>query len=347
MTGTNVLSLMQGCWDGEKHNKDQFADEPNDLALAALTRSMQLHIPDLPSLDPNDRAGHQGNLFKFINTTSSEDSEFQKVLMCAKNVQDLVDSIFDNWSKSRVIWSTHRDALVRRWTKRTVPKRKNLLLEAWPGMSPVHQPDFEVIRQNLKGSAYRDALMVPYINLEDLSSENNLLEFMKSRTQMYPEHFAWSDSLRFKTAVSVEAVKPATQYSKIMLLTDQRSRETYGKLKDFTTADVEDILWTGYGFQLGHGLVILETQQRLYQFLLRCAELLLHDLDLPTTVADVNMADEMEQQSTAYIELSELVEWQSVSKMNTQASYRLPQSFNLEILRRLASAQRDAAEDMF
>ncbi|KAL8778942.1 MAG: hypothetical protein Q9213_007177 [Squamulea squamosa] len=297
-------------------NNDQFADELGDLSLAALTRSLKLHIPDIPSLDPNDIAGSLGNLHKSINTISPTDSEIQKEFMLAKSVQDVVDSVFDKWSKSRAIWSTHRHTLVRRWTKRTISKRKSLLLQAWPGMSPVHRPDFEVIRRNLKESVYRDALMVPHINLENLSSERNLLQFMKSRAQMYPEHFAWSDNLTFKTAVSMEAVKAPAQHSKVMLLTDQRSRETYGKLQDFTVADVEDILWTGYGVQLSQ-------------------------------VADVDMTDEREQQSLAYTEFLELVEWQSVSKMNTQAFYRLPQPFNLDFLQRLASAQKDAAEDMF
>ncbi|KAL8735790.1 MAG: hypothetical protein Q9166_000654 [cf. Caloplaca sp. 2 TL-2023] len=330
-------------------NEEQFTEQVYHFACIGLTRRMQLHVPDLPSPDPNDLDGHLSNVFKFINNTSSKDSDYHRVLMRAENAQELVDDIFDNWTKLRAIANAHFEALARRWIKkRTIPKRKYLLGEIWPGMNKRHRPDFEVIRRDLKGSSHRDALMMPYINLEDLSSEKNLLHLIKSRTQVYPEHFAWSDGLPFKAAVTMGAVKDAAQYDKVMLLTGEKSRSSYGKLREIGLADVENIIWTGYGYQLGHGIVILEIQQRLYRFLLQCVESLLYDIDLGTAIIDGKTVDLQEYGSLPSTMTSpESVEWQSVSKMNMQASYHLPQPFSLEALLRLAVAQRDAAEDAF
>lgn len=346
LEGVDRERLLRRLRSGDINN-DQFTDEVCNFALTGLTKRMQLHVPGLPSPDPNDFVGHLSNVFEFVNAVSSKDSESHKILTRAESAQELVDDIFDNWSKLRVFTYAHGEALAKRWTKRTVPKRKKIILEAWPGINLAHRPDFDVIRRNLKGPAHHDALMMPYINLEDLSFEKNLLEFMDSRSQVPPEYFAFSDSLPFKTAVSMEAVKPAAAYEQVMLLTGQKSRDTYGKLKTISVAEMENIVWTGYAFQLAQGIVILEIQQRLYRFLLRCAELLLHDIDIPQVVTDANTMDPKEHWSLASTLSLEPAEWQSVSKMNSQASYRLPRPFSLEFLQRLAGAQRDAAEDVF
>lgn len=48
-------------------SQHQFADQVADLGLEALTRRLQLHVPDLPSPDPDDRIGHVLNIFRFVN----------------------------------------------------------------------------------------------------------------------------------------------------------------------------------------------------------------------------------------------------------------------------------------
>ncbi|KAL8678420.1 MAG: hypothetical protein Q9186_005228 [Xanthomendoza sp. 1 TL-2023] len=326
----------------------EFSDKVAELALAGITKSLQMHVPDLPSPDPHDIIGHLTNILKFQDAISSKDSEYQKVLMRAENTQELVRSIFDDWERLRRITTTYADLLEKRWTKRVSTSKRNVLLNAWPGMNPMHRPDFEVIRRELRGSAHRDALMMPYINLEDLSSEKNLLYLMGSRAQVYPEHFAWTDSLPIRTATAMDAIQSAGRYEKVMFLTGQTTRETYGKLKALKIAEVENILWTGFACHLGHGLVILETQQRLYRFLVRCAELLLHDIDMSKATITHPTAGSIDNTSLAYPSvLPGSVEWQSVSKMNTTASYHLPRPFSLDFLCRLAGAQRDAAEEDF
>lgn len=109
---------------------------------------------------------------------------------------------------------------------------------------------------------------------------------------------------------------------------------------------MENIVWTGFGFHLSQGLFVLELQQKLYHFLLLCAERLLCDIDLPGSVAGEVAADIKQNSSLPNTTVTpDFCEWKSVSVLNTQASYRLPQSFPLESLPRLADAKRDAAED--
>ena len=79
----------------------------------------------------------------------------------------------------------------------------------------------------------------------------------------------------------MEAVKPAKTWKTIMLLTGQTTRDDYGKFIDMKNpADWENIMWTSFGFLLEQGLLVLDLQKQLYSFLVRCTELLLHDLDL-------------------------------------------------------------------
>ncbi|KAL9626396.1 MAG: hypothetical protein Q9204_007340, partial [Flavoplaca sp. TL-2023a] len=346
LDGSDLDRLLKRLQSGEI-NKAQFENEVCSFALPGLTKRMQLHVPGLSSPEPYDFAGHLTRMLKVITTVSSEDSQSKKILRRAENAQKVVDDIYTNWGKLRAVTQTYGRVLAQRWTKRIVSKRQKILLEAWPGMNQKHHPDFEVIRHGLKGRNHRDAIMLPYINLEDLSSAKNLLELMVSRTKVHPEFFAFSDSLPFKTAVTVKAVEPAGLFGQVMLLTDQKSRNTYGSLKTIDIANVEDIIWTGFGFRLGKGLVVLEIQQKLYRFLWRCAELLLHDVDSVHTVTGTDTKVGEEQFGLAHAIKPESTEWQSVSEMNISASYQLPQLFSLDFLLRLAGAERDAAEDTF
>lgn len=288
---------------------------------------------------------------KFENAISSEGSKYQKVLKRAQDVQgELVNDIFAYWEQLQFLAGSYSEVLDRRWGKKTVQKRKAILLEAWPGMNPRHRPDFDAIRRQLKGPAHRDAIMMPYINLEDLSWQKNLLSLIHTRTKRAPEHFAWVDSSPYETAATLDAVEPAPHFHKVMLLTGQTTRTTYGSLQDVSSKkdDVEDIVWTGFGFQLGKGLVILETQKQLYSFLLRCTEILLHDIDLSkstTGTTTVHSQHNMRVMDTTMSADSK--EWHSVSEMNTHASYHLPQTFSMEFLRRLAVATLEEAEDHF
>ncbi|KAL9023137.1 MAG: hypothetical protein Q9180_008374, partial [Flavoplaca navasiana] len=308
LEGSDRERLLKRLHSGDI-NEAQFEDEVCNFALTGLTKRMQLHVPGLSSPEPEDFSWHITNMSKFINAIYSEDSDSKKILRRAENAQIMVDDIYENWAKLRVVTQMYGRVLAKRWTKRIVPKRQKILLEAWPGMNPKHRPDFEVVRHGLQGRHHRDAIMLPYINLEDLSFEKNLLAMMVSRTKVHPEYFAFSDRFPFKTAVTLGAVEPAAQYGRVMLLTNQKSRDTYGSLKFIDTWDIEDLVWTGFAFQLAEGLVVLEIQQQLYRFLWRCTELLLHDIDSLHMVTGTENMDGEEQSGLAQVIKPEPTEW--------------------------------------
>lgn len=78
----------------------------------------------------------------------------------------------------------YEHAIQRRWIKRTVEKRKKLLLDAWPGIPTRHRPDFYALsKESLEtrrsgSSSFRDAYLLPFANLDDLSKPNNLPLFL-------------------------------------------------------------------------------------------------------------------------------------------------------------------------
>ncbi|KAI4183137.1 MAG: hypothetical protein L6R41_005575 [Letrouitia leprolyta] len=201
--------LQRSLQVGEISRQD-FIKSVMGLALEGIQDRIKLH-------DPNSgfNLSDQTDIIGFID-----------------GVKKMVNNIFDDWKNLQVIWIKHFGTLHKRWVKKNVIKRKAHLLEAWPNMNPTHHPDFDVIRRELKGPDHRDALMMPCINLEDLSSAKNLLSLITSRTRMCPEHFIWVDSKPFKTAATMNAVSPAAHPRKVMLLTDQKTRDTYGTLRD-------------------------------------------------------------------------------------------------------------------
>lgn len=328
-------------------NEDEFMDNVADLAMEKLMSTLHLHNPDLPAPDINDpNVNLSGFLLGMLDAVGAGKVEYQKVMRRVQNTRGLVNTIFDNWEKLQCIVNSHSKTLGKRWSKKDEHKRRVLLLKAWPNMSSVRRPDFDVIRHDRKGPSQRDALMMPYMNLEDLSSQSNLLHLISSRSQMDPGHFARTDCLRFDTALAMEAVKPAKPWKTVMLLTGQRTRDEYGRLFEIeSAADSENILWTSFGFLLGQGLLVLKLQKKLYSFLVKCTELLLHDLELSElTAVRIPMASYHHELLGEPIVSAEDTEWQSVSEMNTKLSYDLPRPFSVDALRKLAAAKRDEYE---
>lgn len=258
-----------------------------------------------------------------------------------------VQRIFDNFDRLKKIFGAYSSTLSSRWMKRTVPKRKKLLLEAWPGMSQGHRPDFNAYRRGLKDSRYRDAYLLPYINLEDLSTPKNLMLLLDARSRHTPDVFAWSDSSTTHMANAVQSVHVPHAIGHSMLLTGQRTRDTYGTVVSWSqNKDAAQDMYVGRGFHLGEGLLLLEIQDKLMSFLVRCTKLLLQDMDLNDEAINAMMDTSQSLLSvTKGPANSEATEWRSMMQANTEAAYRVPQQFAVEHLRRLAAAKRDEAED--
>lgn len=64
----------------------------------------------------------------------------------------LSKKVLADWNTLRKIVERHHDVLEKRWAKKTRTKQKDLLLQAWPNMSPTHHPDLRrIVRKILEG----------------------------------------------------------------------------------------------------------------------------------------------------------------------------------------------------
>ena len=214
-------------------------------------------------------------------------------------------------------------------------------------MSQAHRPDFNVYRRGLKGIRHRDAYLLSYVNLEDLSTPKNLMLLLDARSQHTSDVFAWSDSNTILMANTVQAVHVPHVVGHSMLLIGQSTRFIDETIVSWSqNKDAVQDMYVGRGFHLGEGLLLLEIQDKFMSFLVRCTKLLLQDMDLSDEAMDVTV-DTSQSSWTVNKEpaKSEATEWRSMMEVNTEAAYRVPRQFDVERLRRLAAAKQDEAED--
>lgn len=77
------------------------------------------------------------------------------------------------------------------WSKRRRARREKILLETWPTLPKIHNPDLD-LRTSKNGKLTIGQLMIadetlwPYLNLEDLSKPLPILVLLKSRGRSAP-----------------------------------------------------------------------------------------------------------------------------------------------------------------
>jgi len=255
--------------------------------------------------------------------------------------------IFSDRAALFEILERYEATLRKRWIKKTGEQRRKVLLTAFPNMPARHRPDFEAIRrENSKqiraGTNFRDAFLLPSINLEDLLNPKHLLLFLASRGRTAPNVFINSDFNSIHLATVTYAITPSYLNGYTMLLTGQKTPSTYGRLVAWDD-DVEafDMMSKGTGIQPGEGLLVLEIQQRKLRFLLKCAQIILQDLPLE---------DPSLQKQPAPPEVvlgNEASEWPSLVKEVVQAPYRVPDKYDVSRLIAYISAKRDETQDHF
>ena len=225
-------------------------------------------------------------------------------------------------------------------------QRKKVLLDAWPNMSSTHRPDFQALQrespqQRKSGTKFRDAFLWPYINLEDLSTSKLLLLFLNSRGRHLPEVFAHADYDAAHLGMTSLAIQSPFLNLHTILLRGQTTPNTYGRLVAWDDDDEAfDLMHTGIGFHPGYGLQVLETQQEVLRFLVKCCYLILHDMPVESlTSNDVPVQPEQP------LPLRDESEWPSLAAMASEAPYRVPAHLNFEHLQALIAGKRSTAMD--
>ncbi|KAI4654619.1 uncharacterized protein J4E79_008493 [Alternaria viburni] len=92
----------------------------------------------------------------------------------------------------------HEPLIRKRWSKKSVAQRSEILRAAYPTIAMEHQPDFAWRYQNMlfeegagpKPKEHVDVMLWPFINLEDLTKPKSLLIYLNSRARNLPWTFA-------------------------------------------------------------------------------------------------------------------------------------------------------------
>jgi len=246
--------------------------------------------------------------------------------------------IFKSYTKLNLILKRFEAILQKRWLKKSQEHSRKVLLQAWPSMSATHRPDLDVVhllgRQRV-AKAPLQAYLWPYINQEDLIKGPLLLLFLTSRGRNFPDQFFSHDVESASLAHNGWSTE-AHEFHHVISPMGKRTPRSYSKLHSPESRDHKSD-WLTHRSTIG--LVGLEIQSRIYDFLVRCCELILCDLKQPSVMYP-------SQPPPSFLVPSLLDrEWSSLSLTALQAPYRMPQSLDLGRLHQLVSAKCMEQED--
>ncbi|KAI0444142.1 hypothetical protein F4803DRAFT_512780 [Xylaria telfairii] len=264
-----------------------------------------------------------------------------------REARDRSTNIFAYFGKLHTILERHELTIQKRWEKKTRTQRLGVLLQAWPGMPPTHRPDFAAFRKhagNLNSVAiqHRSSFVWPIINQEDLGDPKTLTLLLNSRGRNLPHIFAASDGEGMHLGIVTMAIVPIFLNEYVMTLNGIARQEDYGRL--IAWEDHEDAFnWmhTRKQFLPGEGLLILEFQERLLEFLVDCCKTILHDIPLDQMTSNRFAI----QPEPPLKESLDATGFSTLSVMAKEAPYRPPARLDLQKIESLLSARTVRAED--
>lgn len=248
----------------------------------------------------------------------------------------------------------HEQTIQARWMKKPKQKRLNILLDAWPGMAPSIHPDWDKAIQltemrRRQDPKYRDGYLWPYINQEAMLKPKSLLLLLQARAWHHPTNFAAGDIASINFAIASYAILPVVEEGpefSFMVLNGATEPETYGRLVPYGNED-EYHIDPRFGnvagqFSLGEGLLILEIQERLLNFIVACCRGILHDIsgdDLTSERFPV-------QRPLLHLKAdSEADGVTSLAVMAEEAPYRVPAHADFARVEIILGARATAARD--
>jgi hypothetical protein len=189
--------------------------------------------------------------------------------------------------------------------------------------------------------------MWPHINLEDLST-GALMLFISSRTHNTPEQFARADFDAMHLGHVTQAIMPAF-LNEYTLLLEGETAKTYGRLVSWDEDETAfSRMSSMQGYIPGEGLLVLEIQQKAYDFLVKCCELLLeHEVKDGGSLLDERFPIVLEPVATPAGLVPEVdgENWPTLASIATEAPYRVPANLDFNRIKAVLAAKRSAAED--
>ena len=209
--------------------------------------------------------------------------------------QHQVNIIFAAFDRIRYILERHEDTIRKRWTKKSISKKRQLLLAAQPNIPNEHRPDMDIdnaaVYSFVPGGDAMDymtrvaiaknseACMVPFLNMEDLLQPGTFLTLLSSRGHNPIVSFSQTEFVHAPLTRWSEDTLQFHLQTYTMLFAGKDTRATYGRLKYWRSkSEARQSIHKGRSVYPGHGLQILGIQKILYTFLQRCCFLLVGDL---------------------------------------------------------------------
>lgn len=282
-------------------------------------------------------------------------------------ISNTAHRIFNNWGTLESIVQRHEATIQKRWTKKSNSKRRELLLTTWPNMARDHRPDLDLEdseclsvykrevgwttqgeRRQLKlyEGSQREALLMPYINLHDLTKTEPLLLMINARARRSPHAFSSRDLQFSRQTLGLTDWRGLEGY--VMDFDGPQSGpEAYGELRQevwrggIPTTGADPRLASGK-LKPGDGLWLLEIQDRIYKFLLDTVLRILHDI--PTgalTGPKYNIQPEPSLPSANSREDGVI----SLASTNLEAIYSSPGQIDLHRLQLLITSKANEEED--
>ena len=153
-------------------------------------------------------------------------------------------------------------ALLKKWRRAGDLKRKEYLKAVQPDMYPYSQPLIEIasrVKLLAEARKLRNAYLLPYINVEDLSKNStNFIRLLHYRTSFPPENFVHSDNALLQPGSNFGGLGEKSAEGCIFMRGEQ-----YGTWEKFDRQAVHN----GDAYGAIRGLVILEAQSILMSFL--------------------------------------------------------------------------------
>ncbi|KAK0750512.1 hypothetical protein B0T18DRAFT_480122 [Schizothecium vesticola] len=242
----------------------------------------------------------------------------------------------------------HEPTIQARWAKKSKQKRLKILLDAWPGMARSNRPDWEVALEcscseiaRRQGAEYRDGYMWPSINQDALLKPRSLLLMLHARARNHPSNFAAGDRNAMEFGIITIAILPAVVHGPdhhsryVMILNGATDPEAYGRLVPCGDSRAQ--------FDPSQGLLVLEVQERILNFLVAFCQSILGDIPPADLTCDLKFP--VRPLPILKTEAETNGGFDSLAAMAAEAPYRLPALIDFARLELVLEAKATAACD--
>lgn len=253
------------------------------------------------------------------------------------------NQIAKSYRTLNTIQTEHGGKILKRWRDKAQKERLAILKKANPDIPSAHSNDIEIYQLKQRNKAppnmvNRDSFLMPQVNQDDLSLEVNLPAFIHSRAVAEPHQYALRDYHRFKWTEGQKLIDgPIEVDDHSIWLGDDKRR--YGDMVVYD-ADNEAATWRdqGTGLDPSSGLLVLETQRKTYDFLVKCCHSILDGEDSNEDIEGDERADDM---STSAAEEPD------IAMIDTDTAYQTPSETSLrEICDLLNDIYKEAADNL-